>query len=135
MICVQITGRPVPWKPPRVTKRGSFSEHTKRQHEAKWELKSQYSDEPLEGSLFVTVKFYFIPPASLSLKKQAMMLNGDIPMTKRPDLSNLEKFALDCGNKILWNDDSQIIKMTAEKLYATKEKTLLLVEPYPMEGG
>ena len=40
------------------------------------------------------------------------------PVT-RPDLGNLEKKLSDAWNGILWVDDSQIVRMTLEKRYAT----------------
>lgn len=36
----------------------------------------------------------------------------------RPDTDNLAKVILDCGNEILWKDDSQIISVKARKQYS-----------------
>ncbi len=128
MIYLEVLGRPVVWKAPRVTRRGTFSEHTQKKIEAQWQLKAQYQADPLEGDLSITFKFLFTPPRGLSQKKHLELI--DTGFNKRPDISNLEKFACDCGNGILWLDDKQIIKMTAEKIYATKEKTIIIIEPY-----
>ena len=38
--------------------------------------------------------------------------------TTRPDLDNLLKGLLDCGNGILWCDDAQIVRLVLEKQYA-----------------
>lgn len=39
------------------------------------------------------------------------------------DLDNLEKFVLDCGNKILWSDDSRITRLTAQKFFSQNPRT------------
>jgi len=36
----------------------------------------------------------------------------------RPDLDNLVKTILDASNKLVWDDDSQIVKISAMKTYA-----------------
>ncbi len=43
---------------------------------------------------------------------------------KRPDAQNLlGKTLLDSGNKVLWNDDSQIVSLLIEKRYARFNET------------
>lgn len=54
---------------------------------------------------------------------------GILPCTKKPDLDNLEKFVLDCGNGILWPDDRFIIKLTSKKIYSNKPCTIIMIKP------
>lgn len=44
---------------------------------------------------------------------------------KKPDIDNLVKFILDCGNGILWPDDRFIIKLCAIKKYSKKPCTII----------
>jgi Holliday junction resolvase RusA-like endonuclease len=34
-----------------------------------------------------------------------------------PDLDNCVKSLMDCGNGVLWEDDAQVVKLTAQKTY------------------
>jgi Holliday junction resolvase RusA-like endonuclease len=57
------------------------------------------------------------------------MENGVIAHIKKPDLDNLAKFFLDCSNKLLFNDDSQICELRAKKIYSSKPGTLVRLIP------
>ncbi len=127
MILIEIDGRPIPWRAPYVGKRGAFSTHTVRKQEIQWQMKAIFNQKPLGGPIFLDVKFYFIPPKNTSYVRKKQMLNGQTKFVKRPDLSNLIKFIEDCGTGILWNDDNQIFRLVAQKLYGTKEKSLLTI--------
>ena len=45
------------------------------------------------------------------------MLNGDIRNTKKPDLDNVIKSALDALNDVAYDDDSSINEIYANKQY------------------
>jgi Holliday junction resolvase RusA-like endonuclease len=49
------------------------------------------------------------------------------PHTQKPDIDNLVKFYLDCGNGILWYDDSKIDKVTAIKTFGNENRTEMLI--------
>ena len=63
---------------------------------------------PIESACAVEIIFFFTKPKSAKREQH----------TIRPDLDNLCKSVLDSANQILWNDDSQIINLHAEKKYA-----------------
>lgn len=44
--------------------------------------------------------------------------NKRINMVSRPDIDNVIKFYLDSMNDIVYNDDSQIVQLSATKVYA-----------------
>lgn len=44
------------------------------------------------------------------------------------DLDNCEKFALDCGNGILWADDRDIVQLSSRKVYSKNTCTIINVE-------
>ena len=69
----------------------------------------QYRDKPLKGPIKVEINFYFVKPKSSKQK---------YPINKRSgDLDNLAKAVLDSLNKIVYEDDSQVIALTCSKYY------------------
>jgi len=63
---------------------------------------------PIESACAVEIIFFFTKPKSAKREQH----------TIRPDLDNLIKSVCDSANLILWNDDSQIVNLRAEKKYA-----------------
>lgn len=63
---------------------------------------------PIESACAVEIIFFFTKPKSAKRDQH----------TIRPDLDNLIKSVCDSANLILWNDDSQIVNLCAEKKYA-----------------
>jgi Holliday junction resolvase RusA-like endonuclease len=65
--------------------------------------------DPWEGPVEMSVSFYFKKPEYLT-----KAIKGH---TKKPDLDNLLKSIKDSLNKIIYKDDSQIIRLNASKNY------------------
>lgn len=57
-------------------------------------------------------------PKSYSKKKRALCLEGHIAPSKKPDIDNVIKCILDALNGYAFEDDSQVVKLKAEKIYA-----------------
>mgnify|MGYP003873706615 CR=1 FL=1 len=71
-------------------------------------VRKQYSNEPVNRAVRVDVKFYFPLPKS-----------GEKSLVKKPDLDNLVKGVLDALNKAgVWEDDSQVVELKAEKMFS-----------------
>ena len=85
------------------------------------------TDEPLDLTLVAHVPI----PSSWSKKRQRMAALGEIHATKRPDLDNFLKAVKDALNGIVWRDDSQIVNLTARKLYGETPKLVITVEQIP----
>ena len=77
---------------------------------------------PLEGPVVLNVSSYFTVPASWSLKKQRMALDGRLRPTKKPDVDNVIKSVADSLNGIAWKDDSQIVTVIANKWYSDRPR-------------
>lgn len=60
--------------------------------------------------LFLTLTFGMLRPASAPKRVVA-------PAT-RPDIDQYIKLVLDAGNGVLWNDDAQIVSLSARKVFA-----------------
>ncbi|HBV47761.1 RusA family crossover junction endodeoxyribonuclease [Ligilactobacillus murinus] len=80
--------------------------------------RSQYKDEPLDGSLEVEISFYRPVQKSLSKIERSRRLSGEHRPTVKPDLDNYIKSTLDALNGILWTDDARIVDLHAHKYYS-----------------
>lgn len=89
--------------------------------------------EPSTRPLFVDVGVALEVPASWSKKKRAMALSGEILPTGRSDLDNYFKCLVDACNKICWNDDSQIVSLSAKKYYAEVPSATIMVREIEAE--
>ncbi|WP_299074754.1 RusA family crossover junction endodeoxyribonuclease [uncultured Paraglaciecola sp.] len=84
--------------------------------------------------LAVDLKFYFPVPKSYSKKKADQALTGIMPHTKKPDVDNCAKLVLDACNSILFEDDSQIVRLTASKDYSSRSGTIMTFKPFLFTG-
>jgi Holliday junction resolvase RusA-like endonuclease len=74
------------------------------------------------------VVIIFGMPYPQSKRKKNMPDLCDIPHVVKPDIDNLIKFVLDCGNGILWMDDKKINKLAARKVYVEEPKTIISIK-------
>lgn len=124
-IKIILQGNPIPKARPIITRNGSFDKQDKLKKFTKFQLASQkekYSSEftfPLKEPLAIKIDFYLECPIA---KKNSVSWNLENHQTK-PDIDNLEKFYLDCLNKIFYEDDRQIISTNINKFYAIKPRT------------
>ena len=86
--------------------------------------------KPLEGRLEVTIRAHFGIPKNTSKKQKEEMLNNNISPVKKPDIDNIAKIILDALNKLAFNDDNQITKLSIEKVYSEEEKVYIKIEQY-----
>lgn len=77
--------------------------------------------EYLEGPINATIIVYHKIPKSYSKKRVQSIRDGLEYPTKTPDADNIAKIILDSLNKIAFDDDSQVIKLTVIKRW-TEEK-------------
>ena len=65
--------------------------------------------------------FYSIPK-STSKKRAALMRDGLLRPTKKPDYDNVAKVICDALNKIAYCDDAQIVEAAFAKFYADEPR-------------
>ena len=80
-------------------------------------------DVPLE----ITIKASFVPADSLSKKKKAAMLRGEVYPTKIPDIDNLAKSILDGLHEVCYKNDSSVVKLSVEKLYSSVPEAVVVI--------
>lgn len=133
MITLELFGDPIPQARPRFARKGSFvscyDNQAKVKEGYKWQLRSQFREEPWEFPIALDIVFFMPIPKSSSGIKKRQMANGVIAHMKKPDLDNLQKFVLDCLNGLAFRDDSQISEIRAKKIYSNKPGTLIRMIP------
>ena len=72
----------------------------------------------------------FLPPKSTSKIKHAEMLCGSLKPLKKPDVDNIVKVVADALNGVAYHDDTQIVSVSAKKVYAASEGLDVIVEEY-----
>ena len=128
MIKFTLYGEPVPAGRPKFTVRSGYAiAYTpKKTRNAMSDMRMQSiqykPDKPLEGAIILTVTIYRSIPKSFSKKKIEMAENGILRPITRPDVSNYLKGIEDAFNKIMWNDDSQIVRIIAGKYYSDRPR-------------
>lgn len=71
----------------------------------------------LENAINADILAIFPVPKSTSKKMKEEMIKGNIKCTKKPDCDNVAKVILDALNGTAYNDDSQVCKLSVEKIY------------------
>ncbi len=74
------------------------------------------------------IKLLFLMPYPRSKLRKKMLPLHEIPHIVKPDLDNLIKFVLDCGNGLLWTDDKKVNYISAEKKYSEEPKTIIQIK-------
>lgn len=123
MIKFTVYGKPFGKQRPRVAVHGGFSKAYTPKETVAYEnfVKMAYLQEngekKLQGGIEAEIVGFFPIPKSESKKRRLLMLEGEIPYTKKCDCDNLAKSILDSLNGIAYDDDSQIYKLSVEKKY------------------
>lgn len=126
---------PVPKGRPRFTKFGK-AYTPKKTHDYEKKIADYFRQNPnrfkFEKGIPIVVNLVFgMPiPQSAPKSRNAAMLEELIKHTKKPDLDNLQKAVLDALNGIAWEDDSQIVRITAEKKYTDDPYVYLYMNEY-----
>ena len=129
---IVVRGQPVAKKAPRFSRRSGivYSDPLTKKYEAHARISAQNAigdGKPTTEPLYVMVEVELPVPQSWSKKKQQRALEGIIAPTKRPDVDNLAKSALDACNTIIWHDDCQIVGLFVVKRYSDTSRLTIRV--------
>lgn len=128
MIILTIDGLPIPWTPSRITRtRHAFNPKYREKEYAQWQIQAQWNQAKISAPVELDITFHMPIPSGTSKIKKTQMLNGIIRHIKRPDVDNLSKFAIDCIKGIVLDDDNQVFKLSAEKIYGLVPKTVIKI--------
>jgi Holliday junction resolvase RusA-like endonuclease len=129
-----IDGEPVAQGRPRFSTQGGFARayDPKKSRDYKSYIKSIAQDNAyvhlLQNDLKVTLDVYKAIPNSWSNKKKEKAREGHLRPVTKPDCDNYAKIVLDACNKIIWNDDSQIVELVVRKWYSDNPRIEVEVE-------
>ncbi len=113
-----ITGTPKPLKRPRIARHGGFFDPS-------------YKDKLLVGQIALAAHLKF---GSGHLKGDLMACMTFYAADKRRrDIDNLIKLIFDACNKVIFDDDSQIVRVIAAKERCEKNEERTEVEIYPIK--
>ena len=128
---LEIPGKPIAKARPRFVRRGKFvaTYNAQETEEGKFiiQVMQQHKGPVIDAPIELHCFFDMPIPKSTSKKKRALMLKNEIKHTKKPDIDNHVKFAMDCLNGIVWRDDSQVTALKAWKEYSDNPKTVIVV--------
>lgn len=125
-----IEGKPIPLARHRTSNGRAYDAQTKEKESyQKAFLALHGSRKPHKGPLELCIEFSFAYPGSWSKKKRES--NTDHPRPIKPDLSNLIKFVEDALNGFMWEDDSQIVSISARKYYSDIASTYVSLDEKP----
>lgn len=142
MICFTIPGEPIPKARHRTFTRNGFTRSYDPQEKEKRRvqkflaaqmnaaLNDQNKEVALQAAalakdvaLDLDITFYMPIRKSETEASRNAKLWGFDNHTSKPDLDNLEKFYLDCGNGILYPDDRYVVSVKKKKLYSKNPRT------------
>ena len=83
---------------------------------------------PLKTALDAFIYISFAVPLSYSKKRKEACLNGLERHTKKPDIDNVVKAVLDGCDKVIFENDSQIINLYVTKKYGEPHVEVLIRE-------
>lgn len=115
---IYIPGDPVGKERPRVANGHAYTPEKTKAYEERiaWAWKQAHG-EMIEGPVRLRVVAYFGVPSSASKKRQALMREGKILPTKKPDEDNILKVIQDALNGLAYKDDAYVVTGCCTKKY------------------
>lgn len=92
-----------------------------------WQISPHAPSEPLRGAIELHLTFYLPIPKSTRKGDAERMRNNVYKHIRRPDLDNLAYLVTNAMKGIVYYDDSQICKMSFEKMYSDSPRTIIKV--------
>lgn len=131
MISLIIPGKPIAQQRPRMCRNGHVFNPQSKQKEVVGRMIAHQIREigvlrPILGSISVNMYIHTAIPLSWPKKRRNEAEGNFNP--KRPDCDNYIKFFLDCMNGIVYEDDSQVVRIFCEKKYYIKPMTKIDID-------
>lgn len=126
----EVAGKPVAKARPRMGTWGVYTpaKTTNWERHIKIAARKGMGNKPtLLTPVGLVVDFHMPIPKSYAKSRSLAAQQNMIYPTKRPDLDNLVKSILDGMNKIVFNDDAQVVKLTCSKHYSVNPRVVIRV--------
>lgn len=128
-VTLRLEGEPVAKARPRMTRSGHVytpDKTTKAENEIRRAWQEKHGSM-IEGPVAVSVVFMLKMPETWSKAKKLLAQDQEVLPTKKPDVDNLVKTVFDALNGMAYDDDKQIVELSARKVYACKSGTVIRV--------
>jgi Holliday junction resolvase RusA-like endonuclease len=125
MITFIIPGKPQGKDRPRMGRGFVYTTPKTRAYERAIQLvacEAMKGEAIIEDPVSVNIDIFAPIPESWSNKKKLEAISGLITPTVKPDLDNIAKVVLDSMNKIVYDDDKQVVKLSMSKEYSSKPR-------------
>ena len=130
-IRIVIPGPPVAKGRPRFSRGRAYTPAKTRRGEIDigWLAKqAMIGRKIIAGPVTALIEVSVPVPKSWSVaKRRKIAISGVLWPTGKPDLDNVAKLVLDAINKIVFNDDAQVIELRVLKFYAASPSTNVTV--------
>jgi Holliday junction resolvase RusA-like endonuclease len=135
MQAFRVEGPPVGKARPRVTRWGAYTPKKTAQHEAAIRQAAQQAGiVAISGPVTLQVAFVMPIPASWPRKKREAAARQEIMPLGKPDTDNLCKAVMDALIGIGYQDDTQVVRLVACKLYGNEARTEVWIDGVNTEG-
>lgn len=131
-ITVTIPGEPVGKGRPKFTKTGTaYTPPKTRTYENKvaflYKVAAKGRKFQRHVPVAVEIRAYYEIPQSDSKRQRERKLSGTIMPCKKPDIDNVVKAVLDAINGIAYEDDAQVVMISASKAYSERPRVDMCV--------
>jgi Holliday junction resolvase RusA-like endonuclease len=136
MQAFRVEGPPVGKARPRVTKWGAYTPRKTAQHEASIKAAAQQAGiVAISGPVTLQLAFVMPIPASWPKKRREAAARQELMPLGTPDVDNLCKAVMDALIGIAYQDDTQVVRLVACKLYGSEARTEVWIESVDTQGG
>jgi len=134
VIALSIPGEPQGKGRPRFARRGAKTASWTPLRTARYEgearaaaIAAMKGRPPIAGAVSVAIMACMPIPASWPKRKRSLALGGDVRPAVKPDIDNVAKAVLDAMCGVVFEDDRQVCKIFAEKLYSESPRVEVVV--------
>lgn len=92
-----------------------------------WQMRAYAPNEPLSGPLSVDITFLLPIPQSVSQALRRQMISNVHQHIVKPDVDNLAYLITNAMKKLIYRDDSQIVRLCIDKRYDERPRTVVKV--------
>ncbi len=86
-----------------------------------------YYGAPLEGALYLEVRFEIMRPASHYTSRGALTRSARPYPSVKPDTTKLVRAVEDALTGVVWRDDAQVVFQLAGKTYGVRDEVTIIV--------
>ncbi len=135
----EVLGKPQGKQRAKVSTRGGFARAYTPEETVSYEnlIRLSYATAHNDGEtsfmdkpLTVEIIAHYAIPKAFSKKKRGEALAGTVRPQTKPDIDNVVKVVCDALNGVAYRDDTQVIRINAEKRYGEEPKLEITINEF-----